>query len=169
LEFIKSQFRNIKKLNQSWSIDNKVFAPALYKRGPRSYRFLRHFLKLPSRTTLNNFVKLIPFDAGIDLQLFDKIKQRVQKMNAKDKLCKLMFDEICLSTNLTYSKLNDKIIGYEDLGSLGRNDNVANHALVFMIQSLYSGWKQSVAYYFVKDTVKSKFKVFNFRSYHKTS
>jgi hypothetical protein len=65
------------------SIDTKVFAPALYKRGSRSYRFLRHFLKLPSRTTLNNFVKLIPFDAGIDLQLFDKIKQRVQKMNCQ--------------------------------------------------------------------------------------
>jgi hypothetical protein len=141
LEFIKCQFRNVKKLNPSWSIDNKVFALALYKRGPRSYRFLRHFLKLPSRATLNNFVKLIPFDAGINLQLFDKIKQIFKKINAKDKLCKLMFDEISLTTNLTYSKLNDKVIGYEDLGSLGRNDILANHALVFMIQSLYSGWK----------------------------
>jgi hypothetical protein len=156
MEFIKSQFRNAKKLNPSWSNENKIFALALYKRGPRSYRFLRHFLKLPSRTTLHNFFKHIPFDSGINLQLFEKLKIRVQKMDSKNKICKLIFDEVALSTNLTYSRSTDKIIGYEDLGSLGRNKNLANHALVFMVQGLCSGWKQPISYYFVKDTVKSQ-------------
>ncbi|KAI4469765.1 thap domain-containing protein 9 [Holotrichia oblita] len=73
-----------------------------------------------------------------------------------NKICSVMFDEISLSTNLTYCKLTNSIIGYEDLGSLGRADSFANHALVFMVQSIYSGWKQPIAYYFTKDSVKSK-------------
>ncbi|CAH1383823.1 unnamed protein product [Tenebrio molitor] len=77
-------------------------------------------------------------------------------MDSKNKICKLIFDEVALSTNLTYSRSTDKIIGYEDLGSLGRNKNLANHALVFMVQGLCSGWKQPISYYFVKDTVKSQ-------------
>jgi hypothetical protein len=78
-------------------------------------------------------------------------------MKPIEKICKLMFDEMALSTDLTYSKSDDKIVGYEDLGSLGRNKNLANHSLVFMVQGLYSGWKQPISYLFAKNTVKSKY------------
>jgi hypothetical protein len=154
--FLKSQFVNIHRKNPSWSLDNKVFALALYKRGPKCYRFLSRFIKLPSKSTISKFLQKVPFQTGINMQLFEKLKTRVSKMSNVNKLCSVMFDEISLATNLTYCKLTDSIIGYEDLGTLGRTNSCANHALVFMVQSIYSGWKQPVAYYFTKDSIKSK-------------
>jgi hypothetical protein len=156
-EFTSSQFNNIKKKNPSWTIDNQTFARALYKRGPKCYRFLKKFLKLPSKSTLYKFFKNIPFETGINEEIFLKLKTRIEKMKPIEKICKLMFDEMTLSTDLTYSKSDDKIVGYEDLGSLGRNKNLANHSLVFMVQGLYSGWKQPISYLFAKNTVKSKY------------
>jgi hypothetical protein len=154
--FLKSQFVNMHRKNPSWSLDNKVFALALYKRGPKCYRFLSRFIKLPSKSTISKFLQKVPFQTGINMQLFEKLKTRVSKMSNVNKLCRVMFDEISLATNLTYCKLTDSIIGYEDLGTLGRTNSCANHALVFMVQSIYSGWKQRVAYSFTKDTIKSK-------------
>jgi hypothetical protein len=90
-------------------------------------------LKLPSKSTLYKFFKNIPFETGINEEIFLKLKTRIEKMKPIEKICKLMFDEMTLSTDLTYSKSDDKIVGYEDLGSLGRNKNLANHSLVFMV------------------------------------
>lgn len=77
-------------------------------------------------------------------------------MNKLDKYCALLFDEMSISTNLKYNTSLDEVVGYVDLGSLGRSHEYANHALVFMIQGLYKRWKQPIAYYFTKDVVKTK-------------
>lgn len=76
-------------------------------------------------------------------------------MHSLDKYCSLLFDEISFSDQLTFDSAKDKVLGYVDLGLLGRINNHANHAIVFMIHGLHKPWKQPVAYFFTKDTVKT--------------
>jgi hypothetical protein len=78
----------------------------------------------------------------------------ISKKHNLDKFCTLSFDEVSLSADLTYCGASDLIIGYEDLGLLGRTKDMAKNALVFMVQGLRKSWKQPVAYYFVKNSVK---------------
>jgi hypothetical protein len=44
--------------------------------------------------------------------------------------------------------------GFEDLRSCGRTNNIANHALVFMLRGVYKKWKQPVAYYSMHGSTK---------------
>ena len=41
----------------------------------------------------------------------------------------------------------DVIMGYVDHGELGRTPEAASHALVFMLQGIYSKWTMPVAYF----------------------
>lgn len=76
-------------------------------------------------------------------------------MLAIDRNCSLIFDEISLSEHLTFDRANDKVVGYVDLGPLGRKNEIANHALVFMVNGLHKSWKQPIAFFFTKDCIKS--------------
>ncbi|ENN76562.1 hypothetical protein YQE_07012, partial [Dendroctonus ponderosae] len=70
-------------------------------------------------------------------------------MKPIDRNCILMFDE--MSEQLTFDKSRNMIIGYVDLGYLGRVNKSANHALIFMVHGLHKNWKHPVA-----GTVESK-------------
>ncbi|KAJ8979783.1 hypothetical protein NQ317_007691 [Molorchus minor] len=77
-------------------------------------------------------------------------------MDKLNKTVILIFDEIALSEQLTFDSSTDKVVGYVDLGhDLGRRNEFANHALVFMIHGLRKVWKQPVAYYFSRGTIKT--------------
>ena len=47
-----------------------------------------------------------------------------------------MVDEISLACDYTYDISEDKVVGHVDLGSLGRRNEPADPALVFMINGL---------------------------------
>ncbi|KAG8235977.1 hypothetical protein J437_LFUL017913 [Ladona fulva] len=61
-----------------------------------------------------------------------------------------------LGEGFKYNDHENRIIGFEDLGSLGRTQRHANHALVFMALGLTKAWKQPVAYYYVHGTCPTK-------------
>lgn len=77
-------------------------------------------------------------------------------MNEEEKYCTLIFDEMKIKNFLEYSKYLDLVGGYEDLGSMGRNNKLAGQALVMIIRGMYSTWKMPIAYFlpatFVKHT-----------------
>ena len=156
MTFIKNVTKNAANAKHAWSVQDKVFSLAIFKRGRKCYNFLKNFLPLPSRATLNRVLKDFILETGINDDFFLKLKQRFDKMAELDKNCILMFDEIALSPQAVFDESKDKVIGYVDLGKqLGRRNEIANHALVFMIHGLRKIYKQPVAYYFVKDTVKT--------------
>lgn len=156
ISYIKSIFNNSKKKKPSWTIQNKVFSLALYKKGPKCYRFLRKFLPLPSKSSLQAILKDIPLDVGINGAIFSKLSKTVSKMDDLSKKCVLLFDEMSLSEQLIYDHAKDKIVGYVDLGPRqGRRNQQANHALVFMIRGLFRNWKQPIVYFFTKDVIQT--------------
>lgn len=152
---IRSQFRNVKLKRPSWSYDDKIFALAVYKRGPKCYRFLRHHLRLPSVSSLVRLLKTIPLYTGINLHILHSLKKRLDRCPSELKRCVLLFDEVSLQQGLSYDQANDFIAGYVDLGKIGRFKEEANHALVFMLAALNGKWKQPIAFYFTKDQVKT--------------
>lgn len=59
----------------------------------------------------------------------------------------------CLKAQLIYNEANDLVEGFEDIGEFGRASEVANHALVFIIQGMRKKIKQPIAFYFTKGTI----------------
>ncbi|KAJ3648785.1 hypothetical protein Zmor_020561 [Zophobas morio] len=157
-DFINSQIRNSsqKPHARRWTDQDKAFALALYKKSPRVYKFLQIHFQLPSSRTLKGLLSNIQFETGVNPGILRHLKNQVAKMKAPDRFCSLLFDEISLSGGFHYEKVKQYISGYEDLGSLGRTNRAANHALVFMVRGVRRQWKQVIAYYFTSHTVSAE-------------
>lgn len=110
--FIRSQLRNIKvpKVKRTYTVPDKVFALALFKQSPKAYRFLSKILCLPSPETLRKVVRHIPVKPGISKEVFESLKRTVAAFkDVKNKCCILLFDEMSLQPNLSYSKYEDVV------------------------------------------------------------
>jgi len=86
--------------------------------------------------------------------VFSVLKDNVQTMSDKDRMCCLKFDEMSIRQHLHINHKIDCIEGFEDLGRHGRTSNTANLALVFMFHGLCKRWKQPVAYYVTHGSTK---------------
>ena len=147
--FLASVVRNSKHepKGRRCSYKEKVLALSILKRSPRSYTFLRSLFPLPSRRSLQSLLNTVQFRTGVNAHVFSVLKDHVQTMSDKDRICCLMFDEMSIREHLHFNQKTGCIDGYEDLGRHGRTSNIANHALVFMLRGLRKRWKQPVAYY----------------------
>ena len=156
--FLASVVRNSKHepKGRRWSYKEKVLAVSILKRSPRSYAFLRSLFPLPSRRTLQSLLNAVQFRTGINAHVFSILKDTVQTMSVKDRMCCLMFDEMSIREHLHFNQKIDCIEGFEDLGRHGRTSNIANHALVFMLRGLRKRWKQPVAYYLTRGSTKGE-------------
>lgn len=99
---LKAELRNMKRkpCGRSWTLEDKLFALAIYKRSARAYRFLRSYIMLPSESTLKSLLQNVPLEPGICPALLNALKGKISKMKAKDKNCVLLFDETFLSGGL---------------------------------------------------------------------
>ncbi|KAJ8966123.1 hypothetical protein NQ314_003730 [Rhamnusium bicolor] len=133
-DFINSHLRNVGRPpnGRRWTVRDKAFALSIYKRSPRLYRYLRVYFQLPSIRTLKDVLSAIPFECGMIKPVLEHLKLQTEKMDELDRCCTLIFNEVSLSRGFYYESHRQKICGFEDLGTLGRNENAANHALVFM-------------------------------------
>jgi hypothetical protein len=71
-------------------------------------------------------------------------------------MCAIVLDEMSLKESVTYNVEKDHIEGYEDFGSLGRTQYIANHAIVFMVRGLCEKWKQPVGYFLSSGPMSGK-------------
>nr|CAI5818964.1 unnamed protein product [Callosobruchus analis] len=77
-------------------------------------------------------------------------------MEAKEKECIVMFDEVKLKKGLDLNKHFDFLEGYEDFAEHGRNAVLADSALVFYVRGMLFGWKLPFCYYLSKGPVKGQ-------------
>lgn len=56
---------------------------------------------------------------------------------------------MCLSSGLTYNAVTDEIDGFVNTGH-SKNQNIADHALVFMVRGIKKKFKQPIMYTFCK-------------------
>lgn len=143
------------KNNQPWNKHEKDFSTTLYFKSPAAYKHLRkQQIRLPSVTTIKRWIGHSKFTTGFNKLYFQNIQSKTSTMTDDEKICIICFDEMSIKKELTYSPLLDLIEGFEDLGELGRDDNIAQEALVFLARGLYSNWKLPIAYFVSRYGVK---------------
>ncbi|XP_026471481.1 uncharacterized protein LOC113375750 [Ctenocephalides felis] len=155
--FILSQLREHTKRpkGRKFTEEDKILALSLYKKSPKAYYFWRQIFILPSPQTLRKLLSEIPLYSGINECLFNTLSSAIShKKYESSKYCVLMFDEISLSSELSYDRKKDHIVGFVELAN-GRKSLFADHALVFMIKGIKDRWKQPVALYFSEGGVNS--------------
>jgi len=155
--FLLSQIRESRKgkKGRRFTVDDKVFALALWKRSGRAYNFLSESFVLPAKTTLNRFLQNVKISPGINDQVFQNLENVAKKMKAVDKHCILMFDEMSLSAHLHYNEHLDVIEGFHNLGDGNTRPDFADKALVFMIRGLARRYKQPVGFTFPSTCIKT--------------
>lgn len=151
--FTKLQFREAgkHKLGCRFTKEEKILSLALYKQGPRAYRWLKKFFVLPSPLTLSRMISTASLRPGINENLFRQLQKRVQKMNEMERICILLFDEIALSPHFDYNRRKDYVTGFVNDGR-NTEDKIADHALVFMVRGVHKNYKQPLAYTFCSST-----------------
>jgi len=139
-----------------YEVKEKALALTLYKTmGKRGYNCLRNVFKhIPSIQTLQLALQKIPVSPGLNPLIVRHLENISQKMSIKDKVCILMWDEISIQSNIMYDVRKDIIYGYEDWGN-NRTSKVADHALVFMLRGLNTGWKMPISYNFCAKTTNT--------------
>ena len=88
-----------------WSFKEKVLAVSI----PRSYAYLRSLFPLPSRRTLQSLLNTVQYRTGINVHVFRVLKDSVQTMSDKDRVCCLMFDEMSIREHLHFNQKIDCI------------------------------------------------------------
>lgn len=141
------QLRNSsRKHGRRYNPKEKSICLAMYKCGPRSYRFKESnkIIVLPTLSTLTRHSAMMLFRTGIVPQLFSFIKEKVKDWPEKDLLCSFGFDETALKSILEYSSTDDEIIGFVELCGI-RRAIFASQALTFMVRGIHRPFKQPVA------------------------
>jgi hypothetical protein len=95
------------------------------------------------------------FHAGLNDNVFEGLKFKVDSLKDIDKNCCLCLDEMSIKSHLFYIIGNDEVIGFEDLGK-GKTFKPALNSLVLMIKGIYSNWKLPLAYYFTHNSCKGR-------------
>ncbi|XP_036144324.1 uncharacterized protein LOC118646126 [Monomorium pharaonis] len=158
---INGIFHNIKEYVVSqdghrYDEKEKAFALTMYKTmGKRAYTCLREvFRDIPSIKTLQLALHRIPFTTGINPFILSHLKKISPNMSLKNKVRILMWDEVSIQPSFTYDTRKDIIYGFEDW-STNRTAKTADHALVFMLRGINSGWKMPISYSFCNKQTKT--------------
>lgn len=93
-----------KPTGRRWTKEEKLTALAIFKRGPRAYRYLSYLIMLPSVRTIQELLRSIPLEPGLSLPILRHLKKCSEKMTVQDRQCILMFDEISLKKRLIYNE-----------------------------------------------------------------
>lgn len=127
--------------------EEKIMALSLYKMGPKAYRWLSKIFVLPSPVTLSRMISRASLKPGINENIFDQLKRKVEKMKHDHRLCTLIFDEMALAPHFDYNPKKDRVSGFVNhTGQSSRK--IANHVLVFMIRGVIKNYKQPIYYSF---------------------
>ena len=108
---------------------------------------LSSVFSLPSKSTLCLWMQSFKISAGFSDDLINATACRVKALSERDRVCVLMIDEMSIKRFLSYDRLCDTVIGYDDCG-FERKNLEATNALVFMIRGLAANYKQPIGYVF---------------------
>lgn len=138
------------KKRKPWNAAERKIAIGLFYRSPSCYNYMRQSLKfsLPSESVIRNWLNVISLRTGSTSKLMNKISNKVNTMDEREKQCVLLFDEMSIRRHFDYSDNIGYIEGFQDLGEIGgRSSKAGTQALVFMVRGLYDNWKMPLAYF----------------------
>lgn len=163
LQLIAAHLRNknVKRVqNRKWTLDNKLLCLNLLKRGTPAYEFLynQEPTCFASERTCQRLFSEISMEVGTNDDYFEALGKKVASMgDPRAIFCILEADEVSISPIPVYDSANNRIYGYQNYGQDAPHLNttdVANKALVFMIQGMHIPWVQPLATYFNRGGIK---------------
>lgn len=126
-----------------------MFALFLYKQSGKAYSTLLKVFALPSRKSITDLLKKVPFERGINKRIFEHFKGSVKKLKNKlVRFCTVIFDEVSISASLQFNESVRKVIGFEDLGQCNCSPKFSDKELVFIVRGIRKKFKQPVAFCF---------------------
>jgi len=151
---ISAQVRLHNKTVRHWTDNERLIAMSVYYQSPRAYRYLSKILKLPSKASINRWLKTVRVEPGINWYMIKLLEAKMKHFSDVDRQCVLLMDEMSLKKGLRYCKMRDLVVGYVDDGT-ERKPTMATSALVFMIRGIFKCWKQAVCFAFTCDSLQS--------------
>ncbi|XP_077523635.1 uncharacterized protein LOC144134642 [Amblyomma americanum] len=118
--------------------------------GTRGYSVPREYsYPLPSERTLQRHIEHAKFRPGLLTDILEPLKIKVNLMKPEERHAILMVDEMQITSGLVYYHSCCEVLGAPTLplsDSSLPDDCLATHALVFMLGSLSTRWKQTIGY-----------------------
>lgn len=119
-----------------------------------AYKSLREAgsIILPHPKTVGRWWSHISWKPGFNKSILRKIKKESKSMSDKEKTVILLIDGMAIKENINYHARSDVIHGFPDDGQSpgcesNNQNNLANEAIVVMIRSLYTQYKQVIGYF----------------------
>ena len=159
-------------MNLFWQQQQKLFASnstgvryhpmiiryclSLVAKSPSLYEELRNsgILVLPSQRTLRDYRNYIRPQRGFQEGVIEELKSITNSYFDVQRYVVLLFDEMKVLSNLVFDKVTGELIGFVDLGDpdvnfavLEKADEIATHALAFLIRGVCTQLKFSLAYF----------------------
>lgn len=139
-----------------YSDSMKHLALILHYCSVKAYKQMRQIFAFPSVSTLRKWLAQIDVGEGFSTNIFNLLKIKASFLSEEEKLVSIFFDEMAITEKITYfgnakpdyfKGFPTKLPGKSDISTNVR----AKSALVLMIKSIRSGFKQSIGYFFCKD------------------
>lgn len=155
--FAASKVKNAK--NRRYTENWLMLCLLLNIRSSSVYKYLRNsaLLPLPHPKTIRRQLSMIKNSCGFDQDFLKLLGKRVVNMTNKEKHGVLLFDAVNLRKSLHVNTSSLTYSGMEDYGNdvpISDHKSYADHALVFMYQSLGSNFYQTIGCFASKGEVK---------------
>lgn len=147
LDFVMSQVRcALKKAKgRRWTYKDKALALSLLHSSPKTYRLLRRIFDLPSVATLKLAMKNIDVRPGFNDVILQALGKKLANRPTSAKIVTLVIDEMAIKEGLSYDSGKDVIEGFSD--GVTKTNELANHAIVFMVKAIVEKWKQAIGFF----------------------
>ena len=126
------------------------FAILVHSQSPSTYRTLREVgvIKLPAESTLRDYTNVLHPRSGFSVEVFQELKKMAEPLASNERWVVLLHDEISIKADLVYDRVTGDLVGFVDQSQWKSScDNLATHALVFMVVGLTSNLKMSLGYF----------------------
>ncbi|KAL4143961.1 hypothetical protein QTP88_006209 [Uroleucon formosanum] len=120
----------------------KIKSPASYQ---KMYR--EKILPLPSTVTLQQYIKKLKPAYGFRTSTFQMLEEKSKNIKSAERHGFLLLDEMSLSPSVTFNKSTLNVDGLIDLGKYTpkqQENELGDHALVFMYQPYQGPWIQAI-------------------------
>ena len=108
------------KQRMRWHLLMIRFALNLKYLSSSAYKAVGNFIALPSNRTLCDYTHVITADEGISVDLIERMKKDMcfDSCDEAEKLMSIMVDGMKIKAGLVFSRRNDRIVGFVNLGSV---------------------------------------------------
>lgn len=148
--------------NESYSERVREFAFGLQYHSNRGYEFVRSTFDnhLPHPGTMRAWLSHsdLNIGTGISEQCLEIMRKKVaEKRELGEKLlCSLIFDEMHIRKHIQWCDKTKKLLGYVSYGEIDGSTEVANQAIVFMVNAVNDSFHLPIAYHFIKSLNATK-------------